>query len=234
MIRHGLRALLLGWFCCWLIQGQAQCGLHKLENVCQYITEEINFNEIIRQLLNLIAVAKRNHFTTLGENIITTANKIGLSGGIALELATAKQLQQRGIEGNFLLQLQWLAGELLVYAIGSANALFFGRKEVGVILENYNIESIEFAQKGRLLLRDNKILLWREGDELICKAGKLILKIEGDFQTLIDEIQADMRKLFDINILLHNIISKQLHSCCVAKSGWNGQGCVSKNGMRIH
>ena len=92
MIRHGLGALLLGWFCCWLIQGQAQCGLHKLENVRQYgeqtITEEINFDEILRQLLNLIEVAKRNHFTTLGENIITTANKICLSGGIALELAS--------------------------------------------------------------------------------------------------------------------------------------------------
>ena len=138
MIRHGLRALLLGWFYCWLIQGK--CGLHQLENVRQYgeqtITEEINFDEIIRQLLNIIAVARKSHFTILSENIITAANKICLSGGISLELATAKHLQQQGIEGTFLLQLQWLAGELLVYANGSQNALFFGREEVGVILAN--------------------------------------------------------------------------------------------------
>ena len=101
MIRHTLRALLLSWFYCWLIRGQAKCSLHQLENVREYgqetITKEINFDDIIRELLN----------------------KICLTGGSSLELATAKHLQQQGLEGKFLLQLQWIAGQLLVYANGS-------------------------------------------------------------------------------------------------------------------
>ena len=99
---------------------------------------------------------------------------------------------------------------------------------MAVILNNYGIQSIEFAPEGRLVLRGKKILLWKGGSEIICAAGKIILELEDDFDNLIDAVQKDMRKIFNLNSLLHNMISKDLHSCCVAKTGWDGKGCVSK------
>ena len=113
-----MRGLILVGLCFWLLRGQPECALHKLENVRQQseetLTENINFNDILKQLLKIIDLAKINHFQSLGGNIIKTAHdEICLNGGISLELESAQNLQSRGIQGNFLLQVRWLASELL-------------------------------------------------------------------------------------------------------------------------
>ena len=64
--------------CFMQLKGQPECELHKLENVKQQseeiITENINFNDILKQLLKIIKLARINHFQSLGSNFIKTAH----------------------------------------------------------------------------------------------------------------------------------------------------------------
>ena len=233
MLLLSMKYLVIIWFSCHQIITQPLCGRHEIENVREFgqqtTVEEISFNEIIRELLNIIRSAKSSHFTILHENFISAENQLCLGAGVSLEIGTVKHLQRMGYSGKFLLSLQWINSQLMVFSNGSSNALFFNKPEIEDLISNYKIETIEVATNGKLILEGTKIKLWKNGDTLICQAGRLLLEGGKSFEDLIDDTFDQIRMIFDINSLLKNIISKELHRCCRNPKGWDKLGCVSKS-----
>ena len=119
MLLLSMKYLVIIWFSCHQIITQPLCGRHEIENVREFgqqtTVEEISFNEIIRELLNIIRSAKSSHFTILHENFISAENQLCLGAGVSLEIGTVKHLQRMGYSGKFLLSLQWTNSQLMVF-----------------------------------------------------------------------------------------------------------------------
>ena len=199
---------------------KTKCVLHKIEAVEDHFTETdsefIDFNKINTQLMKIYEMAQINSFEVVQGNIIKTENEqVCTDAGISFELGTARHLQQRGIKGNFVLQIQWIHGELLVYSNGTSAGLMFPRDEIDVLVENYKLNSIQFAQDSRLILVRDKVLILKPGKEIHCVAGGLILGLDLDYRSLLKKIEFNLRNLFEMNELILNIIHSKLHGCCL-------------------
>ena len=156
------------------------CSPHVIEDVRQYGTEvtveTVSFNELIKQLLNLVQAAELSHFSVFKDNFILARSHICLGSGTGLQLGTVKWLQEYQYSGNFLLSIQWVNSQLLVFDNQSSNALFLNGDEIKGLLVNYRLTHIQGAENSNLFLEGTTVNLFRPENYYICQASKLLLQ----------------------------------------------------------
>ena len=122
-------------------QAKSVCSPHILEDVAEYGTsvevENMNFNELISQLLKLVEAAEFSYFEKIRANFILAKERVCSESGKGLSLKTAKWLQKNGVNAKIYLSLKWVNGELLVYDNQSSNALFLHGHEITALLERH-------------------------------------------------------------------------------------------------
>ena len=133
---------------------------------------------------------------------------------MTFEISQARDLQKEGFTGPFLLQVEWVEGALLVYSNATSAALMFSREDADMLINNYKIKSIEFANNGRLVLVGDKIVLLNPTMELTCLGDSLLMGVNIDYRNLLLKIQKHVRDIFMLNGLVKSIIDENLLQCC--------------------
>ena len=214
-------------------QAKSVCSPHILEDVAEYGTsvevENVNFNELITQLLKLVEAAELSYFTKIRANFILAKARVCSESGKGLSLKTAKWLQKNGVNAKIYLSLKWINGELLVYDNQSSNALFLHGHEITALLENYKITNIQPADNGELYLEGNTINVFTAENTYVCEASQLLLQNGQAFSKLIQRVYNQIRQIFKVNSVLVNILYPILHKCCNPLGGFiPGVGCLSR------
>ena len=97
------------------------CITKPIEGI-EYINEKtslehVNINEILRSIFKVYSLALENNFTVNHINIIEITNGLICSeAGTGLEISESQDLQKlANIDRNYLLQIEWVNGRLLVF-----------------------------------------------------------------------------------------------------------------------
>ena len=206
----------------------ARCTLHQLEDIKQESVatnvEKINFNQIIKSLLELVITTEKSKFSRIKENFILGTGQICERAAKGLTLENARSLQGQGFTNPIYLALKFINGDLLVYDHDSKSALLLHEDEVIILLENYGVEMIEQGTDNDLYLQDNKI---KVNNRYICQASTLLIQNGQQVDELIENIYYKIKQLFEINNILVDIISKDLHQCCsTSTESPNSDSCL--------
>ena len=199
-------------------QESARCVIHQLEDIEQKSlftnVEKINFNEIIKALIQLVTTTEKSKFTRLTENFILGKGNICQESAKGITLEQAKWLQKQGFTTPIFLALKYVDSGLLTYDHQSKSALLLEKDETALLLANYNIENIEEGVNNDLFLEDNKIKTFDVNNEYICQASTLLLQNGLQRNQLVNDIYYKIKQIFQINNILVDIIEKDLHQCC--------------------
>ena len=109
--------------------------------------EHVDIKEILRSIFKVYSLALKNDFTVNHDNIIESTNGLICSeAGTGLEISESQDLQKlEYLDRNYLLQLEWVNGKLLVFSNASSSALLLDENETDALLENYGITCKECA-----------------------------------------------------------------------------------------
>ena len=199
-------------------QESARCALHQLEDIKQESlatnVEKINFNQIITSLLQLITTTEKSKFSRITENFILGEGNVCEQSAKGITLEKARWLQKQGFTNPIYLALKYVDGDLLTYDHESKTALLLQKDEIVILLENYKVELIEQGMNNDLYLVDNKIKIFNVNNKYICQASTLLLQNGIQQDKLVENIYYKIKQLFEINNIIVDIISKDLHQCC--------------------
>ena len=103
--------------------------------------DNFDINQILRSIFKVYSLALENDFTVNHVNIIESTNGLICSeAGTGLEISESQDLQKLGnLARNYLLQLEWVDGRLLVFSNALSSALLLNENETASLLKNYGI-----------------------------------------------------------------------------------------------